>query len=109
MAPPSWWEDHDTGSKEAQVLTPAPSLFSSLPIYALHLIFLWALGTGAYLFAYFLSIGGKNRKYFCQTFAGPDSSRKQSFAASKVQSSKEFNWTSAFVSSRGLTGGDREN
>lgn len=106
MAPQGWWEEQDPGSKEAQVLTPAPSL-SAHPCSSSYI----SLGIGHWgLFVCLFPVdgGGGNRKYFCQTPAGPDSIRKQSFAASKDQSWKESNWTSALLSSPGLTGGGRE-
>lgn len=97
VAPQGWWEDHDPGSREALVLPPALSLsspgvqLSAYPDSSASI----SLGIGHWgLFVcYFLEIG--KEKYFCQTSAGPDSIRKRSFVASKVQSSKEFNGQSA--------------
>lgn len=95
------WKQRGPGSDSSSV-TLCPSM-----LFILYFSGHWALG----LICLFISCrwgGGGNRKYFCQTPAGPDSIRKQSFAASKDQSWKESNWTSALLSSRGLTGGGRE-
>lgn len=83
-----WWEDHKTGSKEAQVLTPAIIHKPRFPAFCAHIWYAsgyWAQG----LISLFPDCG-KNTKYFSQISSAPDSIRKHWFAASKFQSSREF-------------------
>lgn len=76
VAPQGWWEDHDTGSKEALVLTPPLSLSNPDVQLSVHpgsssRISLGIRHWGLFVCLFPVDRTTTTKKYFCQTSAGP--------------------------------------